>query len=115
MNKTKAQPIQLGRTLLMGGLSASILASGLLVGTGGANAQTYAFADPAFRNIWQRTDAPVQEGRAARTWVWGPTPAKSLMEPFKEGPNGQHLVQYFDKARMEINNPSGNPGDPFYV
>ena len=50
-----------------------------------------------------------------RTWLWGPTPGQSAQEPFKEGPGGQHLVQYFDKARMEINNPSANPNDPFYV
>lgn len=92
----------------------------LLVGTfalaGGAQAQTPAgFADPAFQRVWERTDLPVASSRVARTWVWGPVPGRSLQEAFREGPNGQHLVQYFDKARMEINNPGGNPNDPFYV
>src|SRR5207302_3928765 len=30
-------------------------------------------------------------------------------------PGNSHLVQYFDKGRMEINNPSGKKDDPFYV
>ena len=83
-----------------------------------ASVQTQAgngFADPAFMRAWQRTDQPVSLGRVARTWVWGPEPGRSLQEPFKEGPGGMHLVQYFDKARMEINNPGGDVRDPFYV
>lgn len=84
--------------------------------TSGAYAQSPdGFADSAFRSAWQRTDQPVALGRAARTWVWGPGPGRSLQEPFREGPGSTHLVQYFDKARMEINNPNGNPNDPFYV
>jgi len=99
---------------LVSALAVSALASGALA-PAGAFAQTGSFADPAFKTAWQRTDQPVLEGKVARTWVWGPTPGRSLQEPFKEGPNGTHLVQYFDKARMEINNPGGNPADPFYV
>ena len=38
-----------------------------------------------------------------------------MHENYAEGPGGQHLVQYFDKSRMEINNPSGNRNDPFFV
>src|SRR5207237_4163861 len=34
---------------------------------------------------------------------------------YAEGPNGKHLVQYFDKSRMEINNPNGDKSNPFYV
>src|SRR5215203_3698830 len=93
----------------------AILSLGLLGAQSGAFAQGSSFANSAFQNTWHRTDAPVAEGKVPRTWVWGPTPGKSLQEAFKEGPNGQHLVQYFDKARMEINNPNGNPADPYYV
>ncbi len=80
-----------------------------------AGAQSDGFANPAFRRVWERTDLPVQQGKVARSWVWGPLPGKSLNEPFKEGKGGTHLVQYFDKARMEINYPDANPTDPFYV
>jgi DMSO/TMAO reductase YedYZ molybdopterin-dependent catalytic subunit len=38
-----------------------------------------------------------------------------LAEAYAEGVGGKRLVQYFDKSRMEINNPSGNKSDPFYV
>ena len=92
-----------------------VVCAALLALAGNASAQAPGFADPAFQAVWQRTDAPVAEGKVARTWVWGPTPGKSMQEPFAEGPGGSHLVQYFDKARMEINNPNGNPADPFYV
>src|SRR3954465_9556267 len=97
-----------GRLTLVSTLALSALGSAALV-PAGAFAQTGSFANPAFKTAWQRTDQPVLEGKVARTWVWGPTPGHSLQEPFKEGQNGTHLVQYFDKARMEINNPSGNP------
>ena len=69
------------------------------------HAQNEGFADPAFRQVWERTDLPVQQGRVARSWVWGPVPGKAMQEPFAESPGGMHLVQYFDKARMEIGNP----------
>jgi len=42
-------------------------------------------------------------------------PGRTLSEPFAGLPGNAHLVQYFDKGRMEINNPNGNPNDPFYV
>lgn len=82
---------------------------------GPASAQANGFADPAFQRVWERTDLPVQQGKVARSWVWGPIPGKSLKEPFKESPGGTHLVQYFDKARMEINNPGQPSTGAFYV
>jgi hypothetical protein len=96
-------------------LSASIISSGLGSRADGVGAQTARFADAAFQRVWEHTDVAVAQGRVNRTWMWGPAPGASLQEPFKEGPGGQHLVQYFDKARMEINNPSLNPSDPNYV
>ncbi|HMA33630.1 MAG TPA: hypothetical protein VKY74_04040 [Chloroflexia bacterium] len=79
-----------------------------------AAAQT-AFADPAFQRNWERTDQPVAAGQANRSWYWGPTPGFSIMEPDKDAPGGARLVQYFDKARMEINDPTKDKNDPFYV
>lgn len=98
---------------------AGMTAASVLLGLGGPMAQVQAqnnsFADPAFQRVWERTDAPVANGRVNRTWVWGPAPSRSMQEPFREGPNGTHLVQYFDKARMEINDPRKDSTDPFYV
>lgn len=79
------------------------------------HAQSSTFADPAFQAVWERTDLPVAQHKVARSWVWGPAPGKTLREPFNEGQGGQHLVQYFDKSRMEINNPGGDKTNPFYV
>jgi len=74
------------------------------------------FANPAFRTVWARTDLPVANHTVVRTWFWGPAPnSPGLLEPNKESPGGTRLVQYFDKSRMEINNPAGNPNDQFFV
>jgi hypothetical protein len=96
---------------------AALLALGLSAGAGVAHpaqAQT-AFADPAFQRNWERADKPVADKQANRSWYWGPSPGFSTMEPNKESPGGQRLVQYFDKARMEINDPAGDQSKPFYV
>ncbi|MDQ6694935.1 MAG: hypothetical protein M3014_11045 [Chloroflexota bacterium] len=101
-----------------GGLTALVMGT-LLLGPGmqgsPAHAQAAAFADPAFRNVWERTDLPVSQSKVTRTWVWGPAPGQSLREQFAEGRNGIHLVQYFDKARMEINDIEGDRANPYFV
>ncbi len=72
------------------------------------------FADPAFRQVWERSDALVAGGVTARTWLWGPGPGLALKEAY--GANcQQRLVQYFDKSRMEINNPNGDRNSPWFV
>ncbi len=73
------------------------------------------FAHPAFKATWDRTDALVASQAVKRPWVWGPVPGKALSETFAGLSGNAHLVQYFDKGRMELNNPAGNPNDPFYV
>ena len=80
-----------------------------------AQGQPATFAHDAFRSAWERTDRPVAEGLVARTWVWGPVAGRSMQEPFREGVGGTHLVQYFDKARMEINDPNADRSNPFFV
>src|SRR3954466_2551254 len=73
------------------------------------------FADEAFKNVWMRTDSLVDNGSVKRSYFWGPLPGFTTSEAYAEGPNGKHLVQYFDKSRMEINNPNGDKSNPFYV
>jgi hypothetical protein len=69
-----------------------------------------------FRRTWARTDEPVARGVVQRTWMWGPGPATGdLPELYREAPGGQRVVQYFDKSRMEITHPDGNPDDTWYV
>src|SRR5947207_2383727 len=62
------------------------------------------FADDAFKSTWTRTDALVDNGTIKRSYYWGPLPGFSLQEDYAQGPGGKHLVQYFDKSRMEVNN-----------
>jgi hypothetical protein len=82
----------------------------------GAQSQSQAqFAHPAFKVTWDRTDGLVAATTVKRPWVWGPVPGRTLSEPFAGLPGNAHVVQYFDKGRMEINNPAANPNDPFYV
>src|SRR5689334_15223140 len=85
----------------------------------GVGAQTYPlFAHPAFERVWNRTDSLVAEGRVPRSWYWGPHPnTPGIYESLSDAPggSGQRLVQYFDKSRMELNNPLADPNSPFYV
>jgi hypothetical protein len=76
-----------------------------------AQAQTpqpkYNYAQKAFESVWQRTDLPVASQRTGRSWYWGPEPSTpGLYEPYLESPYGRRMVQYFDKTRMEINDPT---------
>ena len=83
--------------------------------TGGLTPTT-GFADPAFQRVWERQDLPVKNGKATnRSWTWGPQGLFSGKEQYAEGPGGQRLVEYFDKSRMEINNPSADPKSQWYV
>jgi hypothetical protein len=84
---------------------------------GASNAQNvpFEFAHPAFKSVWARTDYPVYARTAERSWVWGPGPFASKVEPMAQSPGGTRQVQYFDKARMEINNPNADPDSPWFV
>ena len=85
----------------------------------GAGAQQFPeFAHPAFEVTWNRTDSLVAEGRVPRSWYWGPHPnTPGIYETLTDAPDGsgRHLVQYFDKSRMEVNNPAGNANEKFFV
>jgi len=76
------------------------------------------FAHSGFGRTWVRTDMPVATGRVNRSWFWGPGPnTPGLIEQYNESGWGgrQRLVQYFDKSRMEINDPNADPSQPFFV
>lgn len=71
--------------------------------------------DPAFLQLWDQTDGPVASGQASRSWLWGAQPNYMGMEQYIEGQDGKRLVRYYDKGRMEINNPNADKADPSYV
>ncbi|MCM8748508.1 hypothetical protein NET02_05070 [Thermomicrobiaceae bacterium CFH 74404] len=81
-----------------------------------ARAQEHQFASVAFARRWESTDQPVALGLVVRTWFWGPSPSTpALRERYRESPGQARLVQYFDKGRMEITDPAGDPNDLWYV
>jgi hypothetical protein len=95
------------RWLCLLGLSLSLLP---------AAAAAQSIGQPAFQRLWERTDYPVVERQGTHSWIWGPGPfTGELGEWYVEGPGEGRAVQYFDKGRMEINNPSGDPRDPWFV
>lgn len=69
----------------------------------------------AFAQVWAKADQPVAAHQTNRSWLWGPAPQFLAQEAYAEGPGGTHLVQYYDKSRMEVNQPGGDPHAPFYV
>lgn len=73
------------------------------------------FADPSFQRTWASTDLLINQGKIKRGYYWGPSPGEVKQEQYVEGQGGTRLVQYFDKSRMEINNPNGDKNNPFYV
>src|SRR5687767_7846352 len=73
------------------------------------------FAHPAFQRTWEYTDKLVADGSVKRSWFWGPVPGSALQEDYAEGQGGKRVVQYFDKSRMEINNPQGDQNSRFFV
>lgn len=63
-------------------------------------------SDSAFLNVWQRSDAPIQQGSVSRSWLWGPLPFRTTVERYAQSPGGERLVEYYDKSRMEITQPA---------
>ncbi|HEX2910212.1 MAG TPA: L,D-transpeptidase [Chloroflexia bacterium] len=67
------------------------------------------FSSDNFYQNWQRTDLPIAAQKTSRSWYWGPAPlAQGFYEYYEDAPFHQRVVQYFDKARMELNNPDQN-------
>lgn len=92
----------------------------LLVGTSALIVPALAQAaptasNPAFQRVWARTDLPVQRAMVPRSWVWGPHPNASLTEPDVDSPGGMREVEYYDKSRMEINDPRLDSSSQWYV
>jgi hypothetical protein len=72
--------------------------------------------NPFFERVWKRTDQMVASTEVSRTWVWGPEPFSAQVgEAYANAPGGTRLVQYFDKSRMEINDPNRDVNDLWYV
>ena len=73
------------------------------------------FAHPAIRTRWSHDDGAVANGSAARPWLWGPGAFYTTYEPYEDTPQGNHLVQYFDKGRLEVNDPAADRSSSWFV
>ena len=91
---------RLGAALTLLALLASSLAGAAPL------ARAAAPANSDFYNTWARTDLPVAQQVVNRTWLWAPEAfTVAFWEEYAESPGGFRAVQYFDKSRMEINDP----------
>jgi hypothetical protein len=88
----------------------------LVLALSGTPALAVSPANEPFERTWARTDQPVAEGQINRTWMWGPAAFTELMnEPYGETPEAARGVQYFDKSRMEITDPTSDPNSIWHV
>jgi hypothetical protein len=78
-------------------------------------ARADAAQNTAFRSVWERADYPVAAEKVKRSWLWGPQAVITTTEPLAESPGGKREVQYYDKSRMEINDPAADPNSQWYV
>src|SRR5205085_466650 len=71
----------------------------------------------SFAALWERTDSLVANHQVTRSWYWGPQVNWTTRELYVDDPQGTgtRLVQYWDKSRMEINDPNGDKRNPFYI
>lgn len=60
---------------------------------------------PLYAATYNRYDGPVASGAVKRGFIWGPQVNSARFEPYAETPGGQRQVWYFDKGRLELNNP----------
>jgi hypothetical protein len=69
-----------------------------------------------FYDTWARSDGPIAHLVEERTWMWGPGPyASPTTEPYADSLGGNREVVYFDKTRMEINDPHSDRSSPWFV
>ncbi|MEY3990752.1 MAG: hypothetical protein RI985_1833 [Chloroflexota bacterium] len=79
------------------------------------NGPLQGFVNTAFESLWNRTERPIVRQQVNRGWVWGPAGLMAHAESFLQISGGQRQVQYFDKGRMEINNPNGDRQSKWFV
>lgn len=75
-------------------------------------------APAAIGDLWRMVDGAVSLNRtttATQTWLYGPDVNQAKTENYSEGSKGQRSVWYFDKARLEITQPSADTKSDWYV
>lgn len=80
-----------------------------------AGASLRGLLDDSLFATWAPADLPVEEQLVGRTWLWGPNVIATGFETYQDAPEGQRMVRYYDKARMEITDPLDDRDAPWYV
>ncbi len=77
----------------------------------------HAIGRQPFQRVWIEQDGPIaDEIETSRSWTWGPQPISPVIkEKMIDSPGDQREVQYFDKSRMEINDPTADANERWYV
>ena len=100
-------------------VTALVLVAGLMAASVSAFAQDFEYQDfeaDEFEQVWERTDYPVSQTEVARTWLWGPGAISGMMsEPYTEADDGERLVQYTDKSRMEMPVDDVDDDSPWFI
>lgn len=73
------------------------------------------FATDPIPEIWAQADSEEARSDSGRSWIWGPSIRSATHEPYADSPGGQRAVFYFDKARMEINDPDASWDSIWYA
>ena len=60
---------------------------------------------PPYATTYNRYDGPVLSGAVKRGFIWGPQVNSNRIEAYTDAPVGLRQVWYFDKGRLELNNP----------
>jgi D-alanyl-D-alanine carboxypeptidase len=72
-------------------------------------------ATAVFNRWHDQLDKPVAGGLVKRSWVWGLPLGDPVYAPYVGASGDQRIVQYYDKGRMEVNDPFASPDSPWYV
>jgi hypothetical protein len=73
------------------------------------------FAQEPIPDIWEDADGEDARSQSGRSWIWGPVIRSATHEPYADSPDGLRAVYYFDKARMEINDPDAQRDSIWYA
>lgn len=79
------------------------------VGAGPEYSVTGVPIDDAIVDLWRQTDAAVADTTASRSWLWGPAALAATVEYGANASNRREIV-YYDKGRLEINDPNASSG-----
>jgi 5'-nucleotidase len=78
-----------------------------VVGNPATFAQPAPSINPVIKAVYDVTEFPLLAGQVSRSWIWGPEAFNSnLGEPYADSSNSRREVYYFDKGRLELNNPA---------